>query len=30
MFEDMEKLKKHQDADHKEFFQKFEKNDSEI
>jgi len=30
MFEDMEKLKKHQEVNHKEFFQKFEKNDSEI
>ena len=29
MFEDMEKLKKHQEVDHKELFQKFEKNDSE-
>jgi len=24
LFEDMEKLKKHQEVDHKEFFQKFE------
>jgi len=30
MFEDMEKLKKHQEVDHKEFFQKFEKNDPKI
>ena len=29
MFENMEKLKKHQEIEHKEFFQKFEKNDSE-
>jgi len=27
MFEDMEKLKKHQEADHKEFLKKFENND---
>jgi len=30
MFEDMEKLKKHQETEHKEFLEKFENNESEI
>jgi len=30
LFEDMDSLKKHQDSKHKEFFDKYEKTDTEI